>query len=69
MFRGIAGVIILVWVRALLTVQDKPPEWIPPGYDRFPIRLNRDRYRSAAMLGIAAGIGILLFSLVLPSIA
>jgi hypothetical protein len=68
-FRGIAVVIVLAWVRALLTVRDKPQNWIPAGYERLPIRLNRDRYRAAAIVGIAAGIGVLLFSLVVPAIA
>lgn len=68
-FRGIAVVIILVWVRALLTVRDKPQDWTPPGFERFPIPITRDRYRMAAMLGIVAGIGVLLYSLVLPAIA
>jgi hypothetical protein len=66
--RGIAVVIILFWVRALLTIRDKPPSWIPPGYERFPVRIDRNRYRTAAIAGIAGGVFVLLFSLVVPAI-
>ena len=68
-FRGIAIVIILFWVRALVHARDKPADWIAPTSRQVPIKLTRDRYRMAAILGIAAGVGILLFSLILPAIA
>jgi hypothetical protein len=67
-FRAISVVIVVFWVWQLLTTRGKPKEWVPPMWQKpgYP-RISRDVVRIGGALGIAAGIGLLLFSFLGPS--
>jgi hypothetical protein len=68
-YRVVALGIIAFWAAALVQSLGKPPDWEPRGYSRRGVpRISRDRYRLAACAGILAGLAVLAFSFVLPTL-
>jgi hypothetical protein len=61
-YRVLALAIVLSWLRMLVRSVPKPSDWVPPGFERLPVRMTRDRLIAASLLGIVAGLMVLAFS-------
>ena len=64
-YRLFALGIIAFWVIQIAIAARKPPEWQPARADQFPIRISRNLYLMAGVLGIIAGAAVFAISFVL----
>jgi predicted metal-binding membrane protein len=61
-YRLVAIAIVASWARSLFRAASMREDETAPGFDRFPIRMTRNRLIASSILGIVAGLAVLAFS-------
>lgn len=64
-YRFFALGIIAFWLSQIVIAARQPSDWRPPRADTFPVKISRNRYIAAGVLGIIAGATVFVGSYVL----
>lgn len=61
-YRLVALAIVAFWIVQIVIALRQTPDWRPPRAEAFPIKISRNGYIAAGVLGIVAGATVFLVS-------